>query len=118
MKKLLFFWLVSHSLFAQNALTKFSGKIIEYSPDNTVLAVVGLKGLNLYAPRAGEKIQTISAQAQGIRALAFSSTSQYLAAAGNGVINVWDVKNRKLSYQLKGIPPKLRALAFLNGIHM
>jgi WD40 repeat protein len=113
MKKLLFFWLISHGLIAQNALTKFPGKVILYSPDNTFLAVAGKTSLDLYAPRAGEKIQTLPTQAQHVHTLAFSSTGQHLAANGNGEINVWDVRTRKLTYQVKGVASKLRAMAFL-----
>jgi WD40 repeat protein len=113
MKQIIPLLLFCQATLGQNAITKFRGKIIQYSPDNSVLAVGGNNELDLYAPRAGEKIRVISNQMQGLSTLSFNESGQLLAAAANGSIKVWELKTYSLVYQLEGVRSKLRAMTFV-----
>ena len=62
---------------------------------------------------SGELIQTIRAESNQLRCLAFSPNGQNVAAAGKGkVVRVWDVRTGQELLSLEGHDSQINALAF------
>jgi WD40 repeat protein len=79
------------------------------SPDGRLVAV-GLsepgRGLNskvvLFDAMTGERAASLPVQKKGLMALVFSADGRYLAVGFNGLVQVWDVRERELVRSITG----------------
>ena len=92
---------------------------IAASPDSRVLAI----GLNdpsrnpnnkiaLLDAATGDRLSVLSTHKKPLTALAYSDNGRLLAVGFNGVIQLWDVRNRELLRSITGFERVLTCLAF------
>jgi predicted CXXCH cytochrome family protein len=78
---------------------------LDFSPDNTLLAVSGYHETLLYKADGSELVARLVGQSERVESIAFSSDGKTLAVTGGspgrlGELQVWDVASRKLKYSL------------------
>ncbi len=78
---------------------------LDFSPDDTLLAVSGYHETLLYKADGSELVSRLIGQSERVESIAFSPDGKSLAVAGGspgrlGEVQVWDVATRKLNYSL------------------
>jgi WD40 repeat protein len=78
---------------------------LDFSPDDTLLAVSGYHETLLYKADGSELAARLIGQSERVESIAFSPDGRSLAVAGGspgrlGEVQVWDVATRKLNYSL------------------
>lgn len=78
---------------------------LDYSPDDSLLAVSGYHEVLLYKADGSELVGRLVGEAERIESAAFSPDGKSLAVAGGspgrmGELQVWDVAERKLRYSI------------------
>jgi WD40 repeat protein/mono/diheme cytochrome c family protein len=78
---------------------------LDFSPDETLLAVSGYHETLLYKADGSELVARLVGQSERVESIAFSPDAKTLAVTGGspgrlGELQVWDVASRKLKYSL------------------
>ena len=88
---------------------------MQFSPDDTVLAVATSIGILIYDVDTYQEIALLTEHNDVVKSLAFSPDGQTLASGGgwkDKTIHLWDVPNRQLQKKLTGHVGEITSLAF------
>ncbi len=90
---------------------------LAYSADGKLLALAGYREVRLMDAATKQQLATLSGNAGGVRAVAFSRDGRLLAAAGglparSGEVLIWNVAERKLLHTLRGHSDCIYGVAF------